>query len=70
MKSSLPQHECDYQVNLGDFKGDKNEPWEKDLESATPKPGHTKGVRVLSPVTLNMLRFFGAETNKCCLFHF
>lgn len=37
---------------------------EKELESATPKQGHTTLVGDLPSVTLNMPRFFGAETNK------
>ena len=45
-------------------KKKKRNSGEKELESAIPKQGHTMPVGDLPSVTLNMPRFFGAETNK------
>jgi len=45
-------------------KKKKRNSGEKELESAIPKQGHTMPVGDLPSVTLNMTRFFGAETNK------
>ena len=45
-------------------KKKKRNSGEMELESAIPKQGHTMPVGDLPSVTLNMTRFFGAETNK------